>query len=162
MVTTYPVQGDELVSDKFIIRGDSYDFEPRYLYRHELVDLSLPPNPGDGSLQPYDLSGCVVRTTYKAEATSPIDDPTDESAPIKHDLVIGLDGTVTSSNGLRLESTAAAGVIIEDLPSSESLALPVGVPLYSDVEITDAAGKVQTVLSIGTLTARDGYTNRST
>lgn len=141
------------MTDKTIFRGDSYDFNPRYLYRIELVN---------DQLAPFDMAGCTIRTTYKPGPTDPAKDPNDTWAPIKHDITFSAAGAILSSSGLRLESTAAAGVLIEDLPRAESLTLPLGVPLNSDVQVTTADGKDITILAIGILTAADGYTNRST
>src|SRR5690349_9833116 len=106
-----------------IIRGDSYGIR-RPLYTITLVD-SL----GD----PFDLTGCTVRTTYKTTVTAPTDDPTDTSAAIKHDIVVNGVGTPTAQNGLHMVGAAADGVIEERLTAVESRSLPLNTPLFSDV-----------------------------
>ena len=134
-----------------IIRGDSYGIR-RPLYTITLVD-----DLGN----PFDLTGCTIRTTYKAVITTPVEDPTDTSAAIKHDLTIDGTGTPTTENGLHLVGPPTAGVIEEWLTSTESRALPTGMELVSDVELTDVNGEVFTWTFTDTLTAVDGVTNRT-
>lgn len=135
-----------------IIRGDSYGIR-RPLYTITLVDELG---------NPFNLTGCTVRTTYKAAVTTPVEDPTDTSAAIKHDIVINGSGAPTTENGLHLLGPATAGVLEEWLTSTESRALPTGVELVSDVELTDQNGEVFTWTFTDTLTAIDGVTNRTT
>lgn len=135
-----------------IIRGDSYGIR-RPLWVITLVDEAL---------DPFDLSGCTVRTTYKPTATSPADDPDDTDAPIKHTIVIAVNGTVTSSDGLILVGDATGGTLQERLTATESRVLPVNVELLSDVELTDQNGEVFTFPMTDTLKAVDGLTNRTT
>lgn len=134
-----------------VIRGDTYGIR-RPFFIITLVD---------DAAQPFDLTGCTVRTTYKEAKTDPATDPTDTDAPIKHEIVINGSGVVTSQDGLFLQSTAAAGVLIERLTSAESLALPLNVQLISDVEVTDGNGEKFTVPSVDTVSAIDGVTNRT-
>lgn len=135
-----------------IIRGDSYGIR-RPLYTITLVD-SL----GD----PFDLTGCHVRTTYKTAITAPTDDPTDTSAAIKHDLIVSGAGAATTQNGLYMVGAATDGVIEERLTAVESRALPLNTPLFSDVELTDSNGEIFTWVFADTLVTTDGVTNRTT
>jgi hypothetical protein len=139
------------MAEKVIIRGDSYT-ALRPLYTYTLVnDLG----------QPFNLTGCTVRTTYKTATTDPNTDTTDSTAAIKHDLIIDLSGNVTTSNGLTLVSGVAGGVIQEVLTRAETLALPVGVSLKSDLELV-TPNETVTFISDDTLKAVDAYTNRGT
>lgn len=135
-----------------IIRGDSYGIR-RPLYTLTLVDTNN---------NPFDLSGCTVRMTYKSVLTDPTTDPNDSNAPIKHSIVIAIDGTVTDSTGLVLVGDAADGVLEERLSASESRIIPANVELQSDVELTDQNGEVFTWLFTDTIKAVDGVTNRIT
>lgn len=135
-----------------IIRGDSYGI------RRPLFTLTLV----DGSGNPFNLSGCTVRTTYKTAATDPVADPNDTNAPIKHFITINSGGTMTSNSGLFLVGAATAGVLQERLTAAESKAMPLNTELLSDVELTDQNGEVFTWLFTDTLKAIDGITNRIT
>lgn len=137
------------MAEKVIIRGDSYT-SLRPLYTYTLVNEL-----GD----PFNLTGCSVRTTYKESPTDPNTDTTDTTAAIAHDLVIDGTGTVTVSNGLTLVDGAAGGVIQEVLTRSETLSLPLGVSLRSDLELI-TPDEVVTFISDDTLKAIDGFTNR--
>ena len=135
-----------------IIRGDSYALR-RPLYTLTFVDeLS----------NPFNLTGCTVRTTYKTASTSPADDPSDTNAPIKHTLTVDGTGTATLENGLYMIGLATAGVVEERLTATESRSLPLSTELLSDVELTDANGEVFTWVFTDTLLAVDGFTNRTT
>ena len=137
------------MAEKVIIRGDSYT-TLRPLYTHTLInDIGGPLN----------LTGCAIRTTYKPAPTDPNTDPTDDEAVIAHDLIIDDLGDVVVSNGLSLVDGVAGGVILEVLTRAESLALPLGVTLSSDLELTTPE-EVVTFISEDTLKAVDGYTNR--
>lgn len=137
------------MAEKLIIRGDSYT-NLRPLYTYTLVnDLG----------QPYNLTGCTVRTTYKQTTSDPNDDTNDLNAAIKHDLIIDDSGDVLVSNGLTLVDGVEGGVIRETLTRNETLALPLGVSLKSDLELTTPE-EVVTFISDDTLKAIDAYTNR--
>lgn len=140
--------------DKTVIRGDTYVLR-RKLFYIEIVDEDL---------NPFDLAGCTVRSTFKAAPTDPSVDTTDTTGYIKATIVFNEAGTVTSSSGLALQdgTTALDGMLVQTLTSTQSKALPVDVDLFSDVEITDADGEVFTVIMTGKLVAIDGYTNRVT
>lgn len=137
--------------NRIIIRGDSYGIR-RPLYRITIFDDEL--------MEPFNLSGCTVRTTYKPAKTTPQEDPTDETAPIKHTLVVDGSGTATTQNGIYLVGEAEAGIIEERLTAAESRTLPLDIPLFSDLEITDSNNEIFTFIQDGTLVAIDGYTNR--
>lgn len=133
-----------------IIRGDSYALR-RPLWTITLVDENS---------NPFDLTGCTVRTTYKQTLTAPDADPTDTSADITHDITIDGTGTATAENGLYLIGLATAGVIEERLTAAESRVLPLATPLLSDVEVTDANGEIFTVKFADTLDTEEGVTHR--
>ena len=135
-----------------IIRGDSYAIR-RPFYTITLVDENS---------NPFDLRGCTVRTTYKAALTSPVEDPNDSTAAIKHDIVVNSSGTVTSQNGLFLVGPATAGVLSERLTATESRSLPLNTPLLSDVELTDQNGEVFTWSFTETVSGQDAVTSRTT
>lgn len=136
--------------NRVILRGDSYAI------RRPLFVLALLDDMG----QPFALNGCTVRTTHKPEIVPASADPTDASAPIKADITIDASGAVTASSGLVLATTPAAGVLHHRLTAIESAALPLGEPLVSDVELTDANGERFTWLFTDTLTAEDTVTLR--
>jgi len=140
------------MATRTIIRGDSYGI------RRPLFTLTLV----DESSNPFNLTGCTVRTTYKTVATDPTTDPTDADAPIKHSITIDGTGAVTDSDGLFLVGLVTAGVIEERLTAAESRVLPLEVDLISDVELTDQNGEVFTWPFTDTLRAVDGITNRTT
>lgn len=135
-----------------VIRGDSYAIR-RPLYTYTLVD---------DNANPFDLTGCTIRTTYKAALTAPETDPTDTSAAIKHTLIINGSGAATTEDGLHLVGAATNGVIEEWLTSTESRSLPLATSLLSDIELTDANGEIFTWLFDDTLIAADAVTNRTT
>ena len=135
-----------------VIRGDSYGIR-RPFYTYTFVD--------SGDL-PLNLAGCTIRTTYKAGKASAADDPNDATAEIKHHITLNGSGGIVSQNGLYLESTAAAGILVERLTASETLALSLDTPLLNDVELTDSNAEVSTWLYEEPLTAIDAYTNRTT
>ncbi len=141
-----------MVSSRVVIRGDTYSIR-RPLYRITLLD--------DGGA-PFDLSGSTVRSTFKPAPDNPADDPTDATAPIRHTLVVAANGTATTQAGLYLVGAAANGTIEQRLSATESAALPLGVKLVSDIELTDANGEVVTWLFTETLETREGITNRVT
>jgi hypothetical protein len=138
------------MADRQIIRGDDYGVR-RPLFRITLYT---------DTMAPFDLTGCTLRTTYKAAKTTPNADPNDTGAAIKHTLIINESGSATTQNGLYLIGLASGGVIEERLTATESRTLPLNTKLFSDVEITDSLGEKATFFSEGSLTAIDGYTNR--
>ena len=132
-----------------IIRGDSYAIR-RPLYTFEFVDE-------DGA--PFNLAGCTVRTTYKAQ-TTPIDiDPDDQLAIIRHSVTIDFDG-MPSPNGIYLKGAASEGVVVDRLSSTETKAFVPGTLYVSDVQLTDANDEVFTWLFSDGLRAVEGITNR--
>jgi hypothetical protein len=133
-----------------IIRGDSYGIR-RPLYTITLVDEEA---------EPFDLTDCSVFTTYKVATTEPLDDPTDTSAPIKHELEVDSGGVPITQDGLYLVGSPTAGIIEERLTSAESASLPLAVDLISDIQLIDQNGEVFTWLFTDTLRAVDGVTNR--
>ena len=136
-----------------IVRGDSYAIR-RPLFTYELVD---------DANDPFDLTSCTVRTTWKVTTTDPASDPTDATAVLKGLLVVNGSGTATTEEGLELVGLATAGTIVHRVTAAETLALSAGVTWESDVELIDAAGEKFTFLFSGdTLTAIDGFTNRTT
>lgn len=134
-----------------LIRGDSYGIR-RPLFTYTLYDV-------DG--EPFNLTGCTVRTTYKVIKLAALDDPNDESAVVKHTLIIDNTGMAIMQNGLFLASNPLNGVVIERFTSAETLALPLIVSLINDVELTDASGEIFTFPQTDTITAIDGVTNRT-
>lgn len=135
-----------------IIRGDSYGIR-RPFYTITLVDIDS---------NPFNLTGCTIRVTYKPVINTPDDDPNDTTAAIKHDIVINGSGVVTSSTGISLEGAATAGELVERLTATETRALPLETPLFSDIELTDANGEVFTWMMEDTLMAIDAVTHRTT
>ena len=135
-----------------IFRGDSYAIR-RPLFTYALFDI-------DGD--PFDLSGCVIRTTYKADLVAIEDDPTDDTAVDKHEIRISSLGAVTSQIGLYLASTAIAGQLIERFTSTETAAIPIETPLISDVELVDVNGEKFTFPQSDFIVAINAVTNRST
>lgn len=138
------------MAERIIIRGDSYALR-RPLYRIELLTTNG---------LPFDLRGCTVRTTYKPAPTSPQDDPNDISAAILHEIEIDENGTVLREAGLHLVGDAINGVLEERLTAHESRSLPLNVPLFSDIELTDKNGEKFTWIMADGIKAIDGYTNR--
>ena len=135
-----------------IIRGDSYALR-RPLWTLTFVDELA---------NPFNLTGCTVRTTYKTASTAPADDPNDTNAPIKHTIIINGSGTPTTQDGLFLVGAATGGIIEERLTATESRVLPLNTELLSDIEVTDASGEIFTWVITDTLKAVDGFTNRTT
>lgn len=133
-----------------IIRGDSYALR-RPLYVYTLVDSNLNPLP---------LSGCTIRTTYRSSKASIQEDPSDSSAVWKGTLILDESGLPIFSNGLALRGPASDGVVEVHLSAEASRALPLGVELISDLEVTDALGEKFTFLFDETIIAVDGVTHR--
>ncbi len=79
-----------------IIRGDSYALR-RPLFTHTFVDDN-----GD----PFDLSGCTVRSTFKTATTDPTTDTTDTTAVIKATLEVSSLGIATTETMMYLVGAA--------------------------------------------------------
>lgn len=135
-----------------IYRGDSYGVR-RPFYVHTFVDKDM---------NPLDLAGCTIRTTFKTAITTPVVDPTDATAVIKHFITIDATGAVVDADGLYLDTTAAAGVLEERLTHAETLALPANTIFAGDAELTDENGEVFTFPTVEDIIAIDAYTNRTT
>lgn len=133
-----------------IIRGDSYALR-RPLYIYTLVD---------NNLNPLNLSGCTIRTTYRTSKATIQEDPDDGSAVWKGTLSIDETGFPFVSNGMGLRGPASDGVVEVHLSASASRALPLGVELISDLEVTDAMGEKFTFMFDETIIAVDGVTHR--
>lgn len=136
--------------DITIIRGDSYALR-RPLFTYTLVD---------DLGQPFNLAGCTVRTTYKPEIYTIEDDPVDASAPIRHMMVVDINGTVTSSDGLALSGPAANGVVLDRFNSYDTKQIPPDVRHIGDLQLTDANGEIFTWTWVDGLIAVDSVTNR--
>lgn len=138
------------MAERVIIRGDSYGLR-RPLYRIELLTVDN---------QPFDLTGCVVRTTYKPRPTSIEVDPHDDTAFIKHELHVDENGVASVQAGLHMIGDPTDGQIEERLTSSETSVLPLDIVLFSDIELTDPNGEKFTWIMEEGLRAIDAYTNR--
>lgn len=137
-----------------VVRGDSYALR-RPLFTYTLVDDQDPP-------QPFDLSGCTVRTTWKTATTDPNTDTTDATAVLTGTLIVDGTGTATTETNLYLVGDATAGTIQHRVSSADTLALDLDVTWSGDVELTDSNGEVFTFFFDGdTIIAIDGYTNRT-
>jgi hypothetical protein len=137
--------------DLQIIRGDTYALR-RPLYRHEIVN---------GAGNPFNLTGCTVRTTFKVAPNDPDTDATDASAVIKGTLIVDSSGTATTQSKLFLVGDAVDGICELRLSAADTLALPLAQTWRSDVELTDSNGEVFTFVFTDGLSAADGYTNRT-
>lgn len=135
--------------DITIIRGDSYALR-RPLYVYTFVDILG---------EPYDLAGCTVRTTFKPEIIPIESDPDDISALVRHDVVVGLDGTPVS-NGLILQGYAHQGVVRDHFTAAETKVLEPHQRLISDLQLTDVEGEVMTWMWDDGFIAIDSVTNR--
>ena len=133
-----------------IIRGDSYALR-RPLYTYTLVDENL---------DPLNLAGCTVRTTYRSAPASVTEDPTDGSAVWKGTLKIDSNGVPTLTEGMALKGTAMEGVVEVRLSAEDSRKLPENLELISDLEVTDAQGEKFTFVFEEKLKAVDGITHR--
>ena len=94
----------------------------------------------DEDNQPYNLTGATVTVTYKARVSDP-----DSAALFRHWIAIDGSGSVTSARGMALETTVAAGVIIETLTPAESDAF-YPMKYHWDLEVRKG-GEVRTVLA---------------
>lgn len=143
------------MTERVLFRQDSYPANKRPVYRYEFVDADL---------LPMNLASCTVRATFKVVPTDPNTDPTDTDAAITADITFDEFGAVSgtpTSWALPSGMTAADGVLELVLTSDETMTLPLATQLLSDVQITDADGDISTLIMVGTLSARDGFTNRT-
>lgn len=136
-----------------LVRGDDY------IIRRQIFVLEL----ADDTLAPFNMAGCTIRVTFKPSAVPPADDPVDATAPFKGNITFDLGGVVTASSNLKLPTggSASDGVLWVTANRTTTLALPLGGPLGSDVEIVDANGEYLTIFSSWTTETVDGYTNRT-
>lgn len=140
------------MATRTIIRGDSYGYR-RPFYTHTFVDSEN---------KPMHLHGCTIISTYKSTPTDPFTDPTDDDAVIKHHIKILPNGAVDSNTNMFMkDNDPRLGIVYEYLTSSESMTLPVGVPMYNDVVLIDLRDERATWLMSDTLVAVSGYTNRT-
>lgn len=133
-----------------IIRGDSYALR-RPLYTYTIVDENSAPFP---------LEGCTIRTTYKPISISLDVDPDDQTAIIRHEIVIGEDGVPSVTNGLHLQGSSAAGIVVDRMSSTETKAFLPEIVYLSDLQLTDALGEVFTWIWVDGVLAIDAITNR--
>lgn len=119
-------------------------------------------------LDPLDLHGVRVRLTVKPVGhTSDPDDATDGNAVLAHELYVSPAGTVTTEHGLHvggwrdgvLVSDLAQGVITHRLPEAESAALEPNTYVY-DIEVRDAAGRVDTKINGASWTVTEDVTRK--
>lgn len=134
-----------------ILIGDSYAIARR-LWEFTFVDVNG---------NPYDLAGCKIKTTYKTIVLPFDQDPNDETAIIKHSLILNGSGGVTSSTGLSLSTTAAAGKIKEYFAKTETILLPPSTEVYGDIRLTDANGENFTFPFLDTIKGIQTVTNRT-
>ena len=88
----------------------------------------------------YDLTDCDVWVTMKRRASDP-----DDRAVYMATIEIDGTGAVTASDGLSLETTAAAGVLIQRIDQAASADFRPGTYMV-DVQVRDANGDVFTPL----------------
>ena len=134
-----------------VVRGDSYAIR-RPLFPHALVDEVG---------EPFPLTNCTVRTTFKVSPTDPVADTTDETAVIKGTLIVDAVGVPTTQTKLFMVGAAADGTFELRLTASETRALPINAVWASDVELIDGNGETFTFFFTDTVSAIDGYTNRT-
>lgn len=139
------------MTTRSIYQQDSYN-STRYFQRHAFFD---------DALNPMDLRGCKIMTTWKPVVTSLSVDPNDSVAPIKHEIQISLGGTVTVSTGLVLETVATDGVILEHLTTTETANMPLDTELIGDLQLIDANGEILTWLFSDRIKAVSAVTNRA-
>ena len=139
------------MTDITLIRQDSYSTR-RPLFTHTFVD-----DQGD----PFDLTGCTVRSTFKTATTDSQTDTTDSTAAIKATLIVDGTGTATTQTKMYMVGAATAGVCELRLSSADTGSLAVGTFFNSDVEITDANGEVFTFPMTDRIVITEGYTNRT-
>jgi hypothetical protein len=140
------------MADTEIYRGDSYAIR-RPLYTHTFVDDN-----GD----PFDLTSCTVRSTFKTIPTDSETDTTDSTAVIKATLIVDGTGTATTQTKMYLVGAATAGVCELRLSSTDTGAMLTDTDFFSDVELTDGNGEVFTFVMPDSLRVVEAYTNRTT
>lgn len=145
--------------DRTIFRGDDYPVY-RPVYRYELVTPEI--DPLTELPIPFNLAGCKVRATFKAQPTDISADPTDSGAVFKADIVFNPDGTVASATNFALPSGlgASAGVLHLTLTRALTTDALTDLTLQSDLQVTDALDNDQTITVVGKLVTDDAYTNR--
>lgn len=143
------------MSQRTIVRGDTYVIR-RAVFVVTAVQLDL--------VTPFDFSGCTVRMTFRATPVPIATDSTDSTAALKGTIAFTALGAVSGSPenmALPVGGTAAQGVLWLTATAAITAALPLGTILHFDVQVTDANGEILTAIMPGTLTAVDGYTNRT-
>jgi hypothetical protein len=94
---------------------------------------------------PLNLTGCTVQTICTTGAGEVI---------FTNHIDIDVSGSVVTSHNMALESTVVAGVVIETIPSEETLLIPVGVYLVQlNIELAD--GSDYTPIDAQPLVVRD-------
>lgn len=148
--------------EKVVVRGDAYVIR-RPVFILDLSEVVLDINDQE-VIQPLDMSGCTIRSTFKTAPTNPATDPSDGTAALACSITFDENGAVTAADGFRLPDgkTAENGQLWLTATSAKTAALPLGVKLNSDVEVTDQNNEQITIFSSTTLSAVEGYTNRST
>lgn len=141
--------------DKTITRGDDH-YAERPIYTVTIVD---------DALAPYDLANCTVRSTWRSVPIPPEGveggDEDDAGAALAASITLDGEGEVTASSNLILPPDGAAsdGVLLLIADRSTTAGMPLASALKGDVQLTDAADRVHTVILLATLTTRDGYTS---
>jgi hypothetical protein len=147
--------------ERELYRGDDYVIR-RQVFHIELVDLSYEVPEGEDP-HPFDMAGCSIRTTFKETPTDLLDDPDDEGAPVKGEIIFDESGTVSTATLLSLPPGRQAqhGELYLTMPKTATAQLPPDTPLSGDIQVTDTNGEDSTIPVLWTLVGRDGYTNRS-
>jgi hypothetical protein len=140
------------MADVEIYRGDSYAIR-RPLFTHTFVD---------DNADPFDLTSCTVRSTFKTIPTDSSTDTTDSTAVIKATLIVDGTGTATTETKMYLVGLATAGVCELRLSAADTSAMIVDTDFFSDVELTDGNGEVFTFVMPDSLRVVEPYTNRTT
>ena len=110
-----------------VIRGDTS------IWRIPIVNTE--------TLEPHNLSGCTVWVTVKSKPEDP-----DSEAIYQHTMTVGMDGSITHSDGMYLESDAASGVAVQELTPEESAVLTPGKYTY-DVQVMTGDGRIFTPIN---------------
>lgn len=137
-----------------VYRGDDYWLDRR-LMTFGVVDAEL---------NPMDLTGCEVYSTWREAVIAPGDDPGNTTAPLAASITFDASGAVTASANLKLPDggSASAGVLVLTATPETTAAFPVGTTLKGDVSVKDSAGHgPHTVKIVETITAEDTYTDET-
>ena len=110
-----------------VIRGDTA------IWRIPIVNAE--------TTDPHDLTGCTVWVTVKENQ----DDP-DNEAIYQHYMNVDSSGDVAESQGMTLETDAAAGIAVQELTPEESVLLEEGSFTY-DVQVMTADGRIHTPIN---------------